>query len=160
MALKTILLLALVSAKGISEVHTFSVYSACTQFVSRHLRVSLRPNPCFCAQSGQFILSCGAGCLVPAAVLSRGTALIYVMFGLCIIHLDGQDKGFQKVNSCLGLMLNLVGKLVTKQKLSHLIVGAMALAYTNRGMQAPAVLHAHSTRGMATSWALFRGVYP
>ena len=51
-----------------------------------------------------------------------------------------------------------LGKSITKQGLSHWIVGAIALAYSSKGMQPPAGLRAHSTRGMATSWAPFQGV--
>ncbi|KAK0152765.1 hypothetical protein N1851_005700 [Merluccius polli] len=43
-------------------------------------------------------------------------------------------------------------------RLSHWIVEAISLAYDCRGLQPPLGLKAHSTRGMATSWALFRGV--
>ncbi|KAK5897969.1 hypothetical protein CgunFtcFv8_015427 [Champsocephalus gunnari] len=50
------------------------------------------------------------------------------------------------------------GKPVTRQRLSHWIVEAIALAYTSQGLQAPTGLRAHSTRGLATSWALFKGV--
>ena len=32
------------------------------------------------------------------------------------------------------------------------------MAYSGNGMQPPAGLRAHSTRGMAASWALFKGV--
>lgn len=32
------------------------------------------------------------------------------------------------------------------------------LAYSSSGVQVPAGLWAHSTRGLATSWALFKGV--
>ncbi|KAK5928475.1 hypothetical protein CgunFtcFv8_013535 [Champsocephalus gunnari] len=50
------------------------------------------------------------------------------------------------------------GKPVTKQRLSHWIVEAIALAYTSQNLQAPSGLRAHSTRGLATPWALFKGV--
>ncbi|TKS65234.1 hypothetical protein D9C73_027835 [Collichthys lucidus] len=50
------------------------------------------------------------------------------------------------------------GQPVTKQRLAHWVVEAIALAYTSRGLQPPAGVRAHSTRGMAASWALFRGV--
>ena len=32
------------------------------------------------------------------------------------------------------------------------------MAYSAKGLEAPVGLHAHSTRGVATSWALFKGV--
>ena len=50
------------------------------------------------------------------------------------------------------------GKPITKQRLSHWVVEAIALAYTSQGLQPPVGLRAHSTRGLAASWALFRGV--
>lgn len=45
-----------------------------------------------------------------------------------------------------------------KQCLYHWVVEAIALAYTSQGLQPPEGLRAHSTRGVAVSWALFRGV--
>ena len=50
------------------------------------------------------------------------------------------------------------GKPLSRQRLSHWIVEAIVLAYRCRGMQPPAGLKAHSTRSMATSWALFKGI--
>lgn len=50
------------------------------------------------------------------------------------------------------------GMSITKQCLSHWIVGAINMAYTSKGLQPLAELCAHSTRGIATSWALFNGV--
>ncbi|KAK7933481.1 hypothetical protein WMY93_004377 [Mugilogobius chulae] len=48
-------------------------------------------------------------------------------------------------------------KPLTKQRLSHWIVEAISVAYESSGLHPPAGLRAHSTRGMATSWAMFRG---
>ncbi|KAK7916624.1 hypothetical protein WMY93_012385 [Mugilogobius chulae] len=49
------------------------------------------------------------------------------------------------------------GKPLTKQRLSHWIVEAISVAYESSGLHPPAGLRAHSTCGMATSWAMFRG---
>ncbi len=35
---------------------------------------------------------------------------------------------------------------------------AISLAYSSKGLTPPSCLCAHSTRGMSTSWALFKGV--
>lgn len=51
-----------------------------------------------------------------------------------------------------------MGKPVSSQRLSHWIVEAISLAYTCKGMAPPQGLTAHSTRGVTTSWALFRGI--
>ena len=50
------------------------------------------------------------------------------------------------------------GKPLSRQRLSHWIVEAISLAYGCRDVQPPHGLRAHSTRGMATSWALFSRV--
>ena len=44
------------------------------------------------------------------------------------------------------------------QSLSHWIVEAIKLVYVEKGLDTPGGLKAHSTRGMSTSWALFRGM--
>lgn len=45
-----------------------------------------------------------------------------------------------------------------KQRLSHWIVDTIVLAYASLGLQCPISVKAHSTRGMASSWAWSRGV--
>ncbi len=49
------------------------------------------------------------------------------------------------------------GKTISKQRMAHWIVNAIALAYQAQGMPWPLRLHAHSARGVASSWALARG---
>ncbi len=45
------------------------------------------------------------------------------------------------------------GHPVTKQRLSKWIVDAVTLAYSSLGLQCPIGVRAHSTRGIALSWA-------
>ena len=47
---------------------------------------------------------------------------------------------------------------VSKQSLSRWIVDAIALAYTVKGLQCPLGVRAHSTRGVASSWAWSSGI--
>ena len=49
------------------------------------------------------------------------------------------------------------GKTLSKQQLSNWIVEAIFIAYSSRGLPLPQGVRAHSTRGMAASWALFEG---
>ncbi len=49
------------------------------------------------------------------------------------------------------------GKAVSKQRLTHWIVEAIVLAYQARCLPCPLGLRAHSTRDIASSWALVRG---
>ncbi len=47
LSFKMALLLALASAKCVSDLHAFSVHSACLQFMSGDAGVVLKPNPAF-----------------------------------------------------------------------------------------------------------------
>ncbi len=49
------------------------------------------------------------------------------------------------------------GRAVSKQRLAHWIVEAIVLAYQARRLPCPLGVRAHSTRGVASSWALARG---
>ncbi len=49
------------------------------------------------------------------------------------------------------------GKSVSKQRLAHWIVEAIVLAYQARRLLCPLGVRAHSTKGVASSWALARG---
>lgn len=70
-----------------------------------------------------------------------------------------KTKGFKKIYQLfVSWVKPHTGKRITKQQLSHWIVGSISLAYSSKRLQAPVGLHAHSTKGMATSWALFRGL--
>lgn len=54
------------------------------------------------------------------------------------------------------LQLGCMGRPVTKQQLTHWIVDLIVLAYAHDGQPPPSRVVAHSTRGMAASWALFK----
>ena len=47
---------------------------------------------------------------------------------------------------------------LSRQWLSHWIIKANILAYNSKGLQPPEGLRDHSTRGMATIWALIKGI--
>ncbi len=50
------------------------------------------------------------------------------------------------------------GLATSKQRISHWVRHAISLAYEVHGLPSPLSLRAHSTRGVASSQALFRGV--
>ncbi len=50
------------------------------------------------------------------------------------------------------------GKALSKQHLPHWVVEAISHSYACENAQMPVRVHAHSARGRATSWALFKGV--
>ncbi|KAI2643794.1 Phosphoenolpyruvate carboxykinase (ATP) [Labeo rohita] len=50
------------------------------------------------------------------------------------------------------------GRPVSKQRLSHWVVDAIALAYCSQGMECPIGVRGHSTRAIASSWAWAKGI--
>ena len=50
------------------------------------------------------------------------------------------------------------GLAISKETLSRWIVDAIASAYASKGLDCPLGVRAHSTRGMASSWAWTSGV--
>ncbi len=50
------------------------------------------------------------------------------------------------------------GLATSKQRISHWVRDAISLAYESRNLPSPHSLRVHSTRGVASSQALFRGV--
>ena len=160
LSLKTALLLALASAKRIGEIHALSVHQACTQFSPGCTKVSLLPNPAFIPK---IIGSCSPielAAFYPPPFTSEEHRRLHTLCPVRAlrIYLD-RTLSVRKGDQLFVSWANPhTGKPVSKQRLSHWIVGAIALAYTSRGLQPPAGLRAHSTRGLATSWALFKGV--
>uniref|UniRef100_A0A1A8PZ04 ribonuclease H n=1 Tax=Nothobranchius rachovii TaxID=451742 RepID=A0A1A8PZ04_9TELE len=160
LSLKVVLLLALVSAKRVSDLQALSVHPSCTQFAPGDMKVSLKPNPAF----------------VPKVVGSFSPIILTAFYPLpfsspeeerwhklCPIRAlkeyvnrtENLRRGDQLFVSWGGPRK---GKPVTKQRLSHWIVEAISMAYSCQGIQAPVGLRAHSTRGLSASWALFRGL--
>ncbi|CAM4548218.1 unnamed protein product [Leuciscus chuanchicus] len=159
LSFKTVFLLALASVKRIGDLQALSVSATCMEFGPNDSRVILKPKHGYVPKSlntpfrAQVIsLSAlpvseeegDAGFLCPVralrAYVSRSsvfsqTEQLFVLF-------SGRSKGLA----------------ASKQSLSRWIVDAIALAYTSRGLQCPIGVKAHSTRGMASSWAWSSGI--
>ncbi len=70
-----------------------------------------------------------------------------------------RSKGWRKSSQllmCFGAGRR--GLATSKQRISHWMRDAISLAYEARNLPSPLSLRAHSTRGVASSQALFRGV--
>ncbi len=149
--MKTLLLVALASIKRVGDLQAFSVDKSCLEFGPGDGHVVLRPRPgyvpkvCTTPFRDQ-VLSLQALPLEEAdpalALLCPVRALrLYIDRIIELLCDGGQQKG----------------KAVSKQRMAHWIVDAIALAYQAQGVPCPLRLHAHSTRGVASSWALARG---
>ncbi|XP_048011810.1 uncharacterized protein LOC125245326 [Megalobrama amblycephala] len=162
MSFKTALLLALASAKRVSELHALSVHPSCTKFSLSGDKVSLKHNPafmpkCFPAFTSE-VLELSAFHPPPFSSTEdqRLNALCPVRALQTYITRTG---AFRKSDQLfISWASPHKGSPISKQRLSHWLVNAIALAYESKGVQPPGNIRAHSTRGLAASWALFRGV--
>ncbi len=161
-SLKTILLLALTSARQISELQALSVHTSCLQFSPDYGKVMLRPNPVFVPKVSDSAYSCSTLELLafhPPPFAGEGEKRINSLCPVRAlrIYMD-RTKGFRKSNQLfISWAPSHKGRALTHQRLSHWMVEAIILVYESHGLQPLERLRAHSTRGMATSWALFKG---
>ena len=159
LSFNSVFLLALALVKRIGDLQALSVSATCMEFGPNDSRVILKPKHGYVPKSlntpfrAQVISLSAlpvseeegeAGFLCPVRALRayvsrssvfRQTEQLFVLF-------SGRSKGLA----------------VSKQSLSRWIVDAIALAYTSKGLQCPLGVKAHSTRGMASSWAWSSGI--
>ncbi|XP_063079934.1 uncharacterized protein LOC134469834 [Engraulis encrasicolus] len=163
LSLKTVLLLALVSAKRVGELRALSVHPSCLQVSEEGKRALLSPNPSFVPKVIEASYRCSSldlNAFHPPPFSSREEERWH---RLCPVHAlriyVDRTKAFRKTDQLfVSWSAARRGLPISSQRLSHWMVEAIGSAYEARGMQPPARLKAHSTRGMATSWALFRGI--
>ncbi|XP_073320639.1 uncharacterized protein [Pagrus major] len=160
---QTALLLALTSAKRVGDLHALSVHPSCTQFTPDGSKLTLHPNAAYLPK------------IIPTAYSSMTFELLSYcpppfaseeqrrLHSLCPVralrtYID-RTQGVRLCDQLFVCFANLAkGKALSKQRLSHWIVEAISIAYSSRGIPFPQGVRAHSTRGMAASWALFKGV--
>ena len=155
LSLKTVLLLALTTAKRVSDLEALSISSECLRFSDDGLTVWLKPNLKFVTKNLLVPLlpvelkafrppDERLHCLCPVRALrlylqktkdSRASSQLFVSFG------PGRSRS-----------------AVLRSSLSRWVVDAIKMAYDSAGVPVPEGLRAHSTRGVAASWAVTRGV--
>ena len=149
------LLLALASAKRVSDIHALSVHPSCAQLLPGYVRMILKPSPAFVPKA---VGSCSPIDLV-AVVASPGEQRSHALCPVrVVLPYKDRTNGFRRSDQLFISWAPHKGKPITKQRLSHWVVEAIALAYTSQGLQPPVGLRAHLTWVLAASWALFRGV--
>ena len=155
LSLKAVLLVALTTAKRVSDLHALSISAECLRFSDDGSTVWLKPNPAFRTKN----------LVVPdlPVELKAFRPADRTLHGLCpvrALRLYVQKTTVPRRSSQL-FVSYAPGKghsAVTSSSLSRWVVEAITMAYASAGVQAPAALRAHSTRGIATSWAVTRGV--
>ena len=161
LSLKTTMLLALTTAKRVSDLHALSVAPECLCFAEGDARVTIKPNPAFMPKN--FLAGCNPVDLMafhPPPFASREAQSLNLLCPVRALRLYVDRTAADRSSSQLFVSWDprARGKSITKVRLSQWLVEAIQLAYTSKGMQPPIGLRAHSTRGMSASWALCRGV--
>ena len=155
LSLKTVLLLALTTAKRVSDLEALSITSECLRFSDDGLTVWLKPNMKFVTKN----------LLVPLlpVELKAFRPPDRRLHGLCpvrALHLYLQKTRAGRASSQLFVSFGpgQTRSAVVRSSLSRWVVDAIKMAYGSAGVPVPEGLRAHSTRAVAASWAVTRGV--
>ncbi len=158
LSLKTVLLSALATVKRVRDLQAFSVDDSCLEFGPADSHVVLRPRPGYVPKVPTMpfrdqVVNLQA---LPREEADPAIALLCPVRALRI-YVD-RTQSFRTSDQhfvCFGGQQK--GRAVSKQRLAHWIVEAIVLAYQARRLPCPLGVRAHSTRGVASSWALARG---
>ncbi len=158
LSLKTVLLSALATVKRVGDLQAFSVDDSCLEFGQADSHVVLRPRPGYVPKVPTMpfrdqVVNLQA---LPQEEADPAIALLCPIRALRI-YVD-RTQSFRTSDQlfvCFGGQQK--GRAVSKQRLAHWIVEAIVLAYQARRLPCPLGVRAHSTRGVASSWALARG---
>ncbi len=155
---KTALLTALTSIKRVGDLQAFSVSEECLVFRPDYSHVVLRPRPGYVPKvpTTPFrdqVVNLQA---LPSEEADPALALLCPVRALRIyVDRTRSFRSSEQLLVCYGGQQK--GKAVSKQRLAHWIVDAIALAYQSQGEPCPMGVRAHSTRSVASSYALAHG---
>ena len=161
LSLKTVLLVALTTAKRVSDIQALSVACECMRFSDDGMTVWLKPNLKFVSKNLSVPeLPVELKAFHPPPFLSDEDRRLHCLCPVRALRLYRQET--QGIRSSTQLFVSYAaGKshlAVVQSSLSRWIVEAIKLAYRSSGAPVPVALRANSTRGVSTSWALTRGV--
>nr|XP_043888269.1 uncharacterized protein LOC122773567 [Solea senegalensis] len=162
-SLKTVLLLALSTAKRVSDLQALSIRPSCLQFGPGLSKVCLRPNPAFVPKVVESAYRCPTVELLAFHPPPFSSTEEQRLNTLCPVRAlqsyVSRTADFRRTDQLfVSWSTTHKGKPLSRQRLSHWIVEAISVAYSCKGLLPPQGLRAHSTRSIAASWALFRGV--
>ncbi|KAL0194518.1 hypothetical protein M9458_008090 [Cirrhinus mrigala] len=151
----TVLLTALASIKRVGDLQAFSVNEACLEFGPADSHVILRPRPGYVPKvpTTPFrdqVVNLQA---LPPEEADPALALLCPVRALRI-YVD-RTRGFRRSEQlfvCFGGQQK--GNAVSKQRLAHWVVDVITLAYESQDEPCPLGVRAHSTRSVASSYAL------
>ncbi|KAL0171004.1 hypothetical protein M9458_035600, partial [Cirrhinus mrigala] len=156
---KAALLLALASVKRMGDLQALSVSPSCLEFGPGDSKVILKPRHGYVPKvpSTPFRAQVITLSALPSSEEDQELNLLCPVRALrTYIERSTSFRQSEQLFVCFGGRNK--GHPVTKQRLSRWIVDAIRLAYSSLGLQCPIGVCAHSTRGMASSWAWSSGV--
>ncbi len=159
LSLKTALLLALASVKRVGDLQALSTSPACLEFGPNDSKVVLKPRHGYVPKvlSTLFRAQVITLSALPPSEEDRELSLLCPVRALRIYF--ERSAPFRHTEQLFVSFGNRTkGHPVTKQRLSKWIVDAVMLAYSSMSLQCPIGVRAHSTRGIASSWAWSSGV--
>ncbi len=158
LSLKTVLLTALATVKRVGDLQAFLVDDSCLEFGPGDSHVVLRPRPGYVPKVSTMpfrdqVVNLQA---LPREEADPAIALLCPVRALRIYVDHTQSfRTSDQLFVCFGGQQK--GRAVSKQRLAHWIVEAIVLAYQARRLPCPLGVRAHSTRAVASSWALAQG---
>ncbi len=158
LSLKTALLTALTSIKRVGDLQAFSVSEECLVFGPVYSHVVLGPRPGYVPKVPTTPFHDQAVNLqaLPSEEADPALALLCPVRALRIyVDRTQSVRSSEQLFVCHGGQQK--GKAVSKQRLAHWIVEAVALAYQLQGEPCPLGVRAHSTKSVASSHALANG---
>ena len=160
LSFKTALLLALATAKRVSDLHALSVSPDCLSFLNNGTKVLLKPKLGFVPKNRvvprePVVLTA----FHPPPFASEEDRRLHCLCPVRALKAYCDKTVDSRSTSQLFVVLNARRrKAVSTATLSRWIVEAIRLAYSRAGVEVPEALKAHSTRGMSASWALSKGI--
>ncbi len=154
LSLKTALLLALASVKRVGDLQALSTSPACLEFGPNDSKVVLKPRHGYVPKvlSTPFRAQVITLSTLSLSEKNRELSLLCPVRALRIYF--ERSAPFRHTEQLFVSFGNRTkGHPVTKQRLSKWIMDAVMLAYSSLGLQCPIGVRAHSTRGIASSWA-------
>ncbi len=136
----------------------FSVDNSCLQFGPADSQIILRPRPGYVPKVPTTPFRDQVVSLQALPPEEADPALALLCPVRALRHYVDRTQSFRTSDQlfvCHGGQQK--GNAVSKQRMAHWIVDAITLAYQAQGVPCPFRLRAHSTRSVASSWALARG---
>lgn len=156
LSLKTVFLLAMVSAKRVGELQALSIAEPCCRWNPDGSGVTLWSDVAFIPK-----VSLPAGSTQPLhlARFDSGSPSEPLCPVRALETYINATASFRKTNSLFVCYAgSRKGQALSKQRLAHWVVDLISKAYALQDRPLPAGVKCHSTRGMSTSFAAMTGV--